>query len=82
MNNGYEITFNNFCELLSYPEHREAVAVLIRTWYGYEVIPNGDSFLLRDSDGREVSRQVVHDAIQANRDQQFHIYQTAMRFWR
>jgi len=82
LNTGYEITFNDFQELLSYSPYRQHVAPLIRSWFGYEVVPANDRFMLRDRNGCEVSPRAVYDAIQGNRERQYSIYQTAMSLWR
>jgi hypothetical protein len=82
MSTGYEIKFGDFRQLLSYPPYRVKIAPLIQSWFDYQVIPNGDDFVLRDSKGVEVSQQTVHETIQADRDKQFHIYQAAMSLWR
>jgi len=82
MSTGYEITFSDFCLLLSYPDHRPHVAPLISRWFDCEIAPTDDGFVLRDSRGVEVSPQTVHEAIQADHDRQYSIYQTAMSLWR
>ena len=82
MRTGYEITFSDFCQLLAYPDNRPHVAPLISRWFGYEVVPTDDGFVLRDPRGVEVSPQTVHEAIQADHDRQYSIYQTAMSLWR
>ena len=82
MSSGYEITFNDFRQLLSHPEYRSHVAPLIKTWFGCEVVPTENGFVLRDRGGFEMNPRTVHDAIQADQERQFSIYQTAMSLWR
>jgi len=82
MTTGYQITFSDFRQLLSYPDYRPAVAPLIQSWFGCQVVPTEDGFTLLDARGVELSPRAVHDSIQADPDRQQRIYQTAMSLWR
>jgi len=76
---GYEISLQDFFRLCS--DHRNEVAPLLRNWFGYEVIPAGKSFHLRDGDV-EVSPEMVYENIQADPEWQGSIYRLAMTLWR
>jgi ribosomal protein S18 acetylase RimI-like enzyme len=82
MNTGYEVTYRDFRQLLSDPDYRAEITPLIRKWFGCEVVPVEDSFMLRDPSGAEVSPHAVHEAIQADPDRQYTLYQKAMNLWR
>ena len=82
MKTGYELTLSDFSQLLSYPAYRKEVAPLVQDWFGYEVVPTGGGFELHDGRGVGISPKVVHEAIQADRDRQYRIYQVAMSLWR
>ena len=82
MSTGDEITYARFRELLSDLAYRPYIVPLIQLWFGYDVIPVGDGFVLRDRSGVEVNPQLVHEAIQADPDRRYSLYQTAMSLWR
>lgn len=77
---GYEISLSDFMQLCAH--HRKDVAPLIRDWFGYEVVPRDQGFVLHDGNGVEVSPRMVHEMIQADPDQQGRIYRLAMTLWR
>ena len=57
MKTGYELTFTDFKQLLSYPGYRPHITPLIREWFGYDVVPTKDGFSLCNGEGVEVSPQ-------------------------
>jgi predicted RNA-binding Zn-ribbon protein involved in translation (DUF1610 family) len=79
---GYEITFSDFHELLSYSGYRSSIAPLLREWYGYELEPLGDSVRVRAHDGNEVDELKLHQRIQSDKSKQSALYRAAMTLWR
>lgn len=82
MTSGYELSPEDFLALLSDSLWRPAVAPLLREWYRCEIVERGSSIVLVDADGLEHTPNELHATIQANRDQQFLLYQRAMTLWR
>ena len=78
----YEITFRDFCQLLTYPPHRPHVLPFLREWFGYDapLVPGGFSILT--ADGSAVPPLAVHQRIQSDAQRQYDLYQTAMSLWR
>lgn len=81
-NTGYEITFSDFHQLLSYPGYRPSIAPLLREWFGYELEPSGDSVRIRARDGKEVDELALHQRIQGDESKQSALYRAAMTLWR
>lgn len=79
---GYEITFADFRQLLSYPGYRSSVAPLLREWFGYELEARGDSVSIRARDGGVVDELALHQDIQGDESKQGALYRAAMTLWR
>lgn len=82
MKTGYELSLVDFRRLLSDAGDRQHVAPLLQRWFGYGVEPREKGFAIRQEDGAEVEAERVHERIQANREWQYDLYQTAMTLWR
>lgn len=81
-NTGYEITFADFNQLLSYPGYRSSIAPLLREWFGYELETRGDSVSVRTRDGEDVDELTLHRRIQGDESKQGALYRAAMTLWR
>jgi hypothetical protein len=79
---GYEITFSDFHQLLSYPGYRPSIAPLLLKWFGYELEPLGDTVRIRSRDGIEVDELTLHRRIQSDEPKQSALYRAAMTLWR
>lgn len=79
---GYEITFSDFHQLLSYSGYRASIAPLLREWFGYELEPLADAVRIRAPDGKEVDELALHRRIQGDRSKQSALYRAAMSLWR
>jgi len=79
---GYEITFADFHQLLSYPGYRSDIAPLLREWFGYELETLGDSIRILSREGDEVDELALHQRIQADESKQSALYRAAMTLWR
>jgi hypothetical protein len=82
MKTGYEISFEEFKSLLSYPYYRPSVAPVIAEWFDCEVVTLENGFVLRDSNGAEMDSLTVHERIQGDSERQGRIYRIAMTLWR
>jgi hypothetical protein len=82
MKTGYEVTFDDFRYLLTDSYYRQSIAPLITGWFGCDVVPVEGGFTLLDADGAAMYPQVVYDAIQADTERQYTLYQAAMTLWR
>jgi len=81
-NTGYEITFRNFCQLLTYPPYRPHVLPSIHEWFSYDAPLTPSGFSIVAADGSSVSPLTVHLSIQSAPQRQYALYQTAMSLWR
>ena len=79
---GYEITFSDFHQLLTYPGYRPSIVPLLREWFGYELEPAGDRVRIWTGDGDEVDELTLHQCIQGDRSKQSALYRAAMSLWR
>ena len=82
MRTGYEVSFEDFHQLLSYPDSRRTAAPLVESWFSCRVVPHGEEVALVDAQGALLSPRAVHDAIQADPERQQRLYNTAMTLWR
>jgi hypothetical protein len=74
MGSGYSISFEEFVSLLS----ENSIITLVESWFDGKL---SDGQLVKSS-GEILSLQQMHEAIQANSDWQYKIYQAAMDIWR
>jgi hypothetical protein len=79
---GYGLTYRDFRQLLEDPQDRAAVAPLIVSWYGFEVVQCGTDTLVRGKDRVPVDMLWLHLDIQADDARRYQLYQTAMSLWR
>jgi hypothetical protein len=80
-NTGYEITFSDFHQLLSYPGYRTSIAPKLREWFGYELEFLGDAVRILTPDGSEIDELVLHQRIQGDELKQSSLYRAAMTLW-
>lgn len=78
---GYQITFDEFRQLISYPYYQPPIAALLRDWYGYEIVGSEDKAVVRDASG-VVDLKTLFEAIQADPQKQYYLYQSAQTLWR
>jgi hypothetical protein len=78
---GYEITFADFQQLLSYSAYRPSVTPLLQQWFGYELEEAGSVVRIRTSDGGEIDPLSLHLRIQEDSGKQHTLYRTAMTLW-
>lgn len=79
---GYELTFADFHQLISYAGYRSAIAPLLREWFGCELEARGDSVGIRTRDGGDVDELTLHRKIQGDESKQSALYRAAMTLWR
>ena len=79
---GYQLSFEDFRQLVSYATYQASVAALLRNWFGYEIVGEGDSTVVRTPSDDVVDLRALHDLIQSDPEKQYRIYQCAMTLWR
>jgi hypothetical protein len=79
---GYEVTFHDFCRLISEASSQPSIAPLMREWFSYEIIGQGHAAVVRASTGEAVDLQALHALIQSDPQKQYTLYQQAMDLWR
>ena len=82
MGTGYQVTFDDFRQLISYKGWQPAIAPLIKVWFGYEIVGTGAAAFVRSPSGEPVDLQELHSEIQSDPRKQYDLYQNAMNFWR
>jgi hypothetical protein len=80
MPTGYEISFEDFLRLCS--DHSDETAPLLSSWFQIKIEKTKQGFLLRDNKGTEADPEKIHQAIQADPENQGTIYRVAMTVWR
>lgn len=80
MKTGYEITLQDFIRLCT--DNPKEVGPSLEAWFGYEIVPDGKSFRLKNVAGVEASPEYTHERIQSDAGRQGSIYRTAMTIWR
>jgi hypothetical protein len=76
MSSGYSISFEEFVSLLS----DASIVAMVERWFEGKL--NIGERLFYKASGEAMSVQALHEAIQANREWQYQIYQAAMNIWR
>ena len=79
---GYEMTFDEFRQLVSTPSSQPNVAPLLREWFGYEIRGSGNATAIYSSTGASIPLSEAHGQIQGDQIMQYTVYQRAMDIWR
>ena len=79
---GWALTFADFEQLFSEASDRKRLAEMIERWYGCQVIVVNQRVQFKMPDGSLLIREYLHDAIQADPEKQYQLYQAAMDQWR
>jgi hypothetical protein len=75
---GYKVTLSAFRQLIKSPSSRTAIAPLLKTWFGYDIV---DETLVRSSEGQSINLEALHTRIQNDPQKQYELYQAAMELW-
>lgn len=79
---GYEVTFSDFVQLVTYPAYRETILPLIQVWLGLEVVDQEQGVVtFRDAQGSVHEAFQVHARIQNEPAWQHQLYNSAMTLW-
>jgi hypothetical protein len=79
---GYQVTFGDFCRLVSDPYCQPSIGLLLRSWFGCEIEGEKKSALVRSADGKILNLADLHKSIQSDPQKQYYLYQEAMTLWR
>ncbi len=75
----YEVTLEDFRQLLTYSPYRASTAMLLADCYGHAVSNEGN---VSDAHGNPVDVRTLHAAIQADSHHQVTLYRTSVSLWR
>ena len=79
---GYQVTFSDFCRLVSDPYCQPSIAPLLRRWFSCEIEGERKAAVVRAPDGRRLDLAELHKIIQSDPQKQYDLYQEAMTLWR
>jgi hypothetical protein len=79
---GYEVTLDDFRQLICHPPYQPSTAALLKEWYDYEISGAGSAAVVRSMSGDVVDIPMLHERIQADPGRQYSLYQSAMALWR
>jgi hypothetical protein len=79
---GYQVTFRDFCRLIDEPYNMAVTHPEIAKLLNCAVVPLHGRYVLKQSDGALVPREVAHSLIQSDPVKQRSLYGTAMDVWR
>ena len=79
---GYRLRLEDLRQLVSRQEYRSAIAVMLKDWFGYDIVGTGNDAAILAADGDVVVLETVHERIQSDPQKQYFLYQRAMSFWR
>jgi hypothetical protein len=79
---GYRVTFGDFRHLIASPSAQPAIAALLQPWFGYDIVGQHETALVRSPQGQTVDLEALHHLIQSDPQKQFELYQAAMSLWR
>ena len=80
-NPGYDISFDDFAEIVRSEENRKKVRELLSEWFGYVIQGRGAETLVMTSAGDVVELAGLHRRIEANSEWQIRMYRVAMAYW-
>jgi len=80
--NGYRLRLEELRRLVAKSEYRSAVAPLLKCWFDYDILGEGENAAVLKPNGDVVTLDVLHDQIQSDPEKQYYLYQCAMNFWR
>lgn len=79
---GWEVTLEDFEQLVRYPGYQKVTAALLKEWFGYRIEGRDGNAVVRSSAGEIVDIVALHHAIQSAPDKQQTLYRQAMTLWR
>jgi hypothetical protein len=79
---GYEITLEDFRQLICCEPYRETIGALLKDWYAYEIVGHDAAAVIRSASTSLVSIELLHQKIQREPSKQRQLYNAAMGLWR
>lgn len=79
---GYELTLEDFHQLVSYPPYQKTIGALLKDWYGYEIVGRDGATIIQSASANPVSLELLYQRIQREPAKQYELYQAAMSLWR
>lgn len=78
----WDLTYNDFRQLLRYRPYRCEISPLLDEWFGYQLCGDGPDTLVLNPKNEAIDPLWLHLKIQSDADKQYRLYQTAMSLWR
>jgi hypothetical protein len=79
---GYQLRLKDLRQLVSDAAYQSAIAVMLKDWFGYDIVGTGKDAAILAPGGDIVELETLHDLIQSDPKKQYYLYQRAMSFWR
>lgn len=79
---GYSITEAEFRQIISYAPWQDIARPLLKRWFGYEIVGEGETATVRSASGESLDLTELHKRIQSDPQMQYDLYQRAMNVWR
>ena len=79
---GWSVSFSSFAQLLDDAAYCKRIGPMIEKWFDCEVQVATDGARLKKREGAFLVREHIHEAIQADGEKQYQLYQAAMDLWR
>lgn len=79
---GWELTYQEFRQLIEESSSRRAVSKLLTEWFGYRIENSGRETWLKNDRAEAIDPWWLHSLIQNDPQKRYRIYQTAMALWR
>ena len=79
---GYQLDLEHLRRLVSVPAYRSSIGVMLKDWFGYDIVGTGNDAAILEPNGNVVVLETLHDLIQSDPKKQYYLYQRAMSFWR
>lgn len=78
----WELSFDDFTQLLASSAGRTRLSSLLGNWYGYSITGDDKDSVVQSSIGAQIDPVTLHEWIQRDPDKQLELYQMAMDLWR
>jgi hypothetical protein len=79
---GWELTFDDFIQLIQGDSSRATIGPLLKQWFGYRVAGKGKASRVVDAKRALIDLLSLHLQIQRDKPRQRDLYQAAMSLWR
>jgi hypothetical protein len=71
---GYRLRLEDLRQLVSVPEYRSAIAVMLKDWFAYDIVGRGNDVAILAPDGDVVVLETLHELIQSDPKKQYYLF--------